>query len=163
MKKTGNREVKGIFLIIALIFLLFLVYPVIRLLVKSFWGADGATIDFYVSVLSGKGFLKALGNSFLVAGSSALITTMIAFLMAYTIHYTNVPKPVKILIRGVAVLPMLLPTLTYGFAIIYSFGKQPVNWQFVAAYRIGSFMIEPLRYLTECYKKAEKSLQNRDI
>lgn len=57
MKKTGNREVKGIFLIIALIFLLFLVYPVIRLLVKSFWGADGATIDFYVSVLSGKGFL----------------------------------------------------------------------------------------------------------
>ena len=124
MKKTGNREVKGIFLIIALIFLLFLVYPVIRLLVKSFWGADGATIDFYVSVLSGKGFLKALGNSFLVAGSSALITTMIAFLMAYTIHYTNVPKPVKILIRGVAVLPMLLPTLTYGFAIIYSFGKQ---------------------------------------
>lgn len=46
---------------------------------------------------------------------------------------------------------------------IYSFGKQPVNWQFVAAYRIGSFMIEPLRYLTECYKKAEKSLQNRDI
>lgn len=76
MKKTGNREVKGIFLIIALIFLLFLVYPIIRLLVKSFWGADGATIDFYVSVLSGKGFLKALGNSFLVAGSSALITTM---------------------------------------------------------------------------------------
>lgn len=60
MKKTGNREVKGIFLIIALIFLLFLVYPVIRLLVKSFWGADGATIDFYVSVLSGKGFLKVI-------------------------------------------------------------------------------------------------------
>ena len=46
---------------------------------------------------------------------------------------------------------------------IYSFGKQPVNWQFVAAYRIWSFMTEPLRYLTECYKKAEKSLQNRDI
>nr|WP_305136030.1 LysR family transcriptional regulator [uncultured Schaedlerella sp.] len=46
---------------------------------------------------------------------------------------------------------------------IYSFGKQPVNWQFVAVYRIGSFMTEPLRYLTECYKNAAKSLQNRDI
>src|SRR5699024_8015754 len=30
----------------------------------------------------------------------------------------------KKLIQTVAVLPMLLPTITYGFAIIYSFGKQ---------------------------------------
>ena len=65
-----------------------------------------------------------MGNSFQVSGSSALITTVLAFLLAYGVHYTNLPKWMKKLIQGGAVLPMLLPTITYGFAIIYSFGKQ---------------------------------------
>lgn len=30
----------------------------------------------------------------------------------------------KGMIRAAALLPMFLPTITYGFAIIYSFGKQ---------------------------------------
>lgn len=124
MKVSKNKEIKGIFLVIALIFLIFLVYPVIRLLGKSVIGDAGLTMEHYIAVLGGRGFLTALGNSFLVSGASALITTVIAFFLAYTIHYTNVPSIVKKLIRGVAALPMLLPTLTYGFAIIYSFGKQ---------------------------------------
>lgn len=107
-----------------LIFMAFLIYPAARLLIKSAYDGNGLTMKFYTSVLTGKGFLQALGNSFAVAGASALLTTVIAFFMAYTIHYTNVPEPVKKIIRGAACLPMLLPTLTYGFAIIYSFGKQ---------------------------------------
>lgn len=122
--RTKNKEIKAIFLIVVLLFAMFLIYPVVRLLLKSFVGNDGITLEFYHSVLSGKGFLKALGNSFKVAGASALITTTISFFLAYTIHYTNVPDPVKKIIRAVAALPMLLPTLTYGFAMIYSFGKQ---------------------------------------
>ena len=49
---------------------------------------------------------------------------MLAFLLAYTVHYTNAPGGYKKFIRLAAQLPMLLPTITYGFAIIYSFGKQ---------------------------------------
>lgn len=40
------------------------------------------------------------------------------------IHYTNVPLWIKQAVRAAAMLPMFLPTITYGFAIIYSFGKQ---------------------------------------
>ncbi len=40
------------------------------------------------------------------------------------VHYTGLPKWSKRLITSVATLPMFLPTITYGFAIIYSFGKQ---------------------------------------
>ena len=47
-----------------------------------------------------------------------------ARILAYTIHYTNLGKRYKGFISRAAVLPMLLPTITYGFAIIYSFGKQ---------------------------------------
>lgn len=106
------------------LFALFLVYPTVRLLLKSILSENGMTMEFYHSVLTQKGFLKALGNSFLIAGVSALLTTGLAFFLAYTIHYTNINAKYKKGIEKAAVLPMFLPTLTYGFAIIYSFGKQ---------------------------------------
>ena len=106
------------------LFALFLVYPTVRLLLKSILSENGMTMEFYHSVLMQKGFLKALGNSFLIAGVSALLTTGLAFFLAYTIHYTNINAKFKKGIEKAAVLPMFLPTLTYGFAIIYSFGKQ---------------------------------------
>ena len=122
--KNKNKEIKGIFVLVTVIFAMFLIWPVARLLLKSLIGDDGVTLEFYRTVLSGKGFLKALRNSFQVAGASALITTAISFFLAYTVHYSNVPDGIKKFIHGVAGLPMLLPTLTYGFALIYSFGKQ---------------------------------------
>ena len=106
------------------LFALFLVYPTVRLLLKSILSENGMTMEFYHSVLTQKGFLKALENSFLIAGVSALLTTGLAFFLAYTIHYTNINAKFKKGIEKAAVLPMFLPTLTYGFAIIYSFGKQ---------------------------------------
>ena len=123
-RKTKNLEIKIIFGVLIVVFALFLAMPVIRLLVKSFVGESGVTLSNYVEVYQGRGFGKALLNSFAVAAASALVTTLLAFVMAYTIHYTNVPNPLKKLIGGAAKLPMLLPTITYGFAIIYSFGKQ---------------------------------------
>lgn len=39
---------------------------------------------------------------------------------------------------------------------IYSIGKERIRWKFVAAYRIGSYITEPLQYLTELYKKASE-------
>ena len=122
--KTKNRELKIIFMVTGALFALFLVYPTVRLLLKSILSENGMTMEFYHSVLTQKGFLKALENSFLIAGVSALLTTGLAFFLAYTIHYTNINAKFKKGIEKAAVLPMFLPTLTYGFAIIYSFGKQ---------------------------------------
>ncbi|SHF53315.1 ABC transporter permease subunit [Lactonifactor longoviformis] len=122
--KQKNKEIKVIFAFLTLLFAVFLAIPMVRLLFKSFVGDSGISLESYLSVFASRGFGKALGNSFLVASVSALTTTAIAFLLAYTIHYTNVPGRAKSLIQGAALLPMLLPTITYGFSIIYSFGKQ---------------------------------------
>ena len=48
--KTKNREIKAIFVLIVLIYAVFLIYPVLRLLVKSFLGINGVTFGFYHSV-----------------------------------------------------------------------------------------------------------------
>lgn len=119
-----EREIKVIYVLVLAVFAIFLAIPIIRLLLESFLGEAGAGISNYVEVLTGRGFLKAFGNSVTVSISSALIATVLAFFMAYSIQYTNLPGKFKSLIRILAVLPMLLPTITYGFAIIYSFGKE---------------------------------------
>lgn len=119
-----NIEIKVIFIAVILLFLWFLAVPIVSLLLKSFPDGTGRALAHYTEVFSETGFWTAVGHSFAVAGSSAFLTTVLAFLLAYTVRYTNVPEGVKTIIRGGAVLPMLLPTITYGFAIIYTFGKQ---------------------------------------
>lgn len=113
-------------LLLAVFFLAFLALPMIMVLARSFTadGTAGITFSSYVEVLTEKGFLQALGNSLLISVCSALVTTVLAFILAYTIHYTNVGRRYKKLVEKAAVLPMLLPTITYGFAIIYSFGNE---------------------------------------
>ena len=56
-KKQKNIELKLIFWIIITLFLLFLAVPLLILLVKSFWGEQGATLEFYASVITGKDFM----------------------------------------------------------------------------------------------------------
>lgn len=124
MNVSKNKELKIIFIVLALLFAAFLLIPMIQLLVKSFYDGGSISMESYRDVFTGKGFGAALGNSFAVASASAVFTTCLAFFLAYTVNYTNTGRRYKGIIQKVAVLPMLLPTITYGFAIIYSFGKQ---------------------------------------
>lgn len=124
MKKNQYRELRCIFAVVLVLFFCFLAVPVVTILFQSFGGTGSLTLSHYREMLTEKGFLRALGNSFLSAGLSSAITTVIAFCLAYIVHYTSLPGAFKRLVRGITVLPMLLPTITYGFAIIYSFGKQ---------------------------------------
>ena len=91
MINRKNRELKLIFILLAVLFAAFLAFPVLRLLAKSFTSDNGLTISFYWEVFGTRGFPQTLVKSFLIAGVSALVTTILAFLIAYTVHYTNVP------------------------------------------------------------------------
>ena len=144
--KRKSWELKLIFLVLVAAFAVFLAVPAIRLLLKSFLGEDGLTGAYYQDVFSGKGFTTALGNSFAVSIVSALVAVGIAFVMAYIIHYTRLPRGFKRFVQAVATLPMFLPTITYGFAIIYSFGKQGLitrllGHQFFDIYGFGGLLV----------------------
>lgn len=144
--KRKSWELKLIFLGLVAVFAIFLAVPAIRLLLKSFLGEDGLTGAYYLDVFSGKGFTTALGNSFAVSIVSALVAVGIAFVMAYIIHYTRLPRGFKRFVQAVATLPMFLPTITYGFAIIYSFGKQGLitrllGHQFFDIYGFGGLLV----------------------
>lgn len=124
MEKTKNIEIKVIFTAVCLLFAAFLLVPMVMILGKSFIGKSGFTLEFYANMFQGKNFAGIFLNSVGIAMLSAVVTTVLAFILAYSIHFTNIPPVFKKVIRGLAVMPMLLPTITYGFAIIYSLGKQ---------------------------------------
>lgn len=107
--KRKSWELKLIFLVLVAVFAVFLAVPAIRLLLKSFLGEDGLTGAYYLDVFSGKGFTTALGNSFAVSIVSALVAVGIAFVMAYIIHYTRLPRGFKRFVQAVATLPMSRP------------------------------------------------------
>lgn len=123
MLKT-NKENKILFLIINTIFLVFLIFPVIVLLSKSFMNEGVIGFENYKNIILSESFMQCLKNSFVVSICTALLTTFIAFILVYSINNTNINKNLKLFIKNITILPMLLPTITYGFAIIYSFGKQ---------------------------------------
>lgn len=122
--KKKNIEIKVIYVCIMFVFLAFLIVPFLKLLAQAFLGDGSFTLRFFKEVVGGVGFAQALKNSLAISLTSAFFTTVLAFLLAYTIHYTRIPGWYKRIVKAIALLPMLLPTITYGFAIIYSFGKQ---------------------------------------
>ncbi|MGM0828934.1 MAG: ABC transporter permease subunit [Bacillota bacterium] len=106
------------------LFLIFLVLPLLFLLMKSLENDQGFTFSTYLDALSNEDILTAIGNSFKVSAVTALITTILAFVMAYSINATRIHPVFKGVLKTGILLPMLLPTITYGFAIMYSFGNQ---------------------------------------
>ena len=98
--------------------------PLVKMLALSFNVGDGFGLENYTSIINTDSFKQVVLNSFSIATISALSATLLAFILAYTVHWTNLPKGFKQFIKLAALFPMLLPTVTYGFAIIYTFGKQ---------------------------------------
>ena len=113
-----------IYLITLLLFALFFVFPLITLLSKSFHNTDSMDFSNYQLLFTDTTIVKAIIRSFKVSFLASLIATALAFIIAYTINITNISRTLKNFLAVATSLPMLLPTITYGFAIIYSFGKE---------------------------------------
>lgn len=119
-----GRELKAIFIAVLAIFAAFLAVPFVEIIYQAFSVGGGFGLDHFSTMLNERNFATAFGNSITIASVSAFISTILAFILAYTIHYTNLNGKLKKAIQVLALAPMFLPTITYGFAIIYSLGKQ---------------------------------------
>lgn len=120
----AKPEMRIIFIPIVLLFIFFLILPLAVLFIRSFETDQGYSVSNYLTILTDQEIRESIANSMKVSGATALITTVLAFILAYTIHCTRIYRPLKSIIRTGILIPMLLPTITYGFAIMYSFGNQ---------------------------------------
>lgn len=120
-----EKELRALFVVVAALFVVFLAAPLVMLLGMSFVDEKGvATLANYAAVFSDPSFSLSVINSVKVAAAAAAVSVLFAFILAHTINCTNAFPLLKKALRLLAQLPMLLPTITYGFALIYSFGRQ---------------------------------------
>ncbi|MED3550538.1 ABC transporter permease subunit [Cytobacillus praedii] len=117
-------EMRVGYILLIFLFAGFLLLPLTALLIRSFETSSGFNLSNYLVVLLNKEMMNSIGNSFKVSSATAVITTILAFTLAYSINCTRIYQPLKRVMGTVMILPMLLPTITYGFAIMYSFGNQ---------------------------------------
>lgn len=129
----GQKELKILYVLITLTLAAILLYPLGCVLFQSILTQDGGLgFSNYSSLLSQGTFWTALGNSFTVSGISAAIATVMAFFCAYGLHFTRIRPGVKKIIQIIVLLPLFLPSITYGFAVIYSFGRLGLVSQLLA-------------------------------
>ena len=65
-------------------------------------------------------------NSLLMAGGTAVCGTLLVFVGAYLLEKTNGPRPLRSVVRMLAMLPMAVPGLVLGLAYIFFFNA-PAN------------------------------------
>ena len=129
----GQKELKLLYILITLTLAAILLYPLGCVLFQSVLTKEGGIgLTNYTSLLSQSSFWTALANSFTVSGISAAIATLMAFFCAYGLHFTRIRPGVKKVIQIIVLLPLFLPSITYGFAVIYSFGRLGLISQLIA-------------------------------
>ena len=129
----GQKELKVLYILITLTLAAILLYPLGCVLFQSVLTKEGGIgLTNYTSLLSQSSFWTALANSFTVSGISAAIATLMAFFCAYGLHFTRTRPGVKKVIQIIVLLPLFLPSITYGFAVIYSFGRLGLISQLIA-------------------------------
>ena len=62
--------------------------------------------------------------------AAAAVATLLGFFAAYGLVISQLPAWVKKAVRILMLLPLFLPSITYGFAVIYSFGRMGLISQF---------------------------------
>lgn len=96
MRALREKELHALFVIVGLLFIVFLALPLVLVLGRSVMDASGAfTLANYAAVFSDPEFVGSIINSLKVSAAAALISVAFAFLLSYSVNYTNLPTPAK--------------------------------------------------------------------
>ena len=110
--------------LIAALLVIFVALPLYTLLSKSFESADGGFVGLanFSKFLTTPALSISISNSLQIALAASFITTSLAFVYAYAI--TRSQMPLRPLFKGLALLPLLAPSLLPGISLVYLFGNK---------------------------------------
>ncbi|UTW51226.1 putative 2-aminoethylphosphonate ABC transporter permease subunit [bacterium SCSIO 12827] len=121
---------------IALYLTVSILLPLYAILSKSFKNADGLFVGLanYVNFFSTPALFWSIENSLTVTLICCVIVVTLAFIYAYALTRTCIPF--KSLFKGVALLPILMPSLLPAIALVYLFGNQGIIKDWLFGYEI---------------------------
>ncbi len=111
------------------IFAIFLVIPLLILFTKAFFAQDGEFVGFrlFIEYFSSPNMVVSLTNTIEVAATSTLISVSFGFVFAFCISRHKVWG--QRVLKSIALLPMLAPTMLFGLALIYLMGNKGILTQ----------------------------------
>lgn len=125
-----RRHYRVLYGAVMIFFALFLGVPLALIFGQSILEKGTLTAANWLSVVMRPGFWSMMANSFAVSTAAAAVATLLGFFAAYGLVISQLPAWVKKAVRILMLLPLFLPSITYGFAVIYSFGRMGLISQF---------------------------------
>ncbi len=112
---------------------LFLLYPLWGVLSASLLTPDGTafTLGNYARVLSRSFYRASITNTLTIGLLATVTTTLIAVPLAFAIARLDIPG--KLLLIGLAALPLVLPSFVGAYALLLLFGRAGIVTQFLNA------------------------------
>ena len=115
-------------IVVLLIFLsLFILYPLLMLLVDSFYAEGHLTLDVFKRVLSLERFRNAFRNTLVLGVITGLASTAIGLLFAYVEVYVKLKTKILEKLFGlVSMLPVVSPPFVLSLSMIMLFGRSGI-------------------------------------
>lgn len=119
-----DRQMFGFMAVIAIYLMVALAFPLYAVLAKSFSNVHGDFIGLthYITYFTTPYFIDSVKNSIAIALLTTFFSVTFAFLFAYAL--TRSCMPGKSWFKVIALVPILVPSLLPGIALIYLFGRQ---------------------------------------
>ena len=148
--------------------LLFVLYPLSRLLFLTFWNG-GPSLDAVRGLLGDWTNRAALGNSLLLAALVGTVGTALGFAFALFAVRGHLPKWLGRALDAIVLLPLISPPFTAAIALIFALGPRGlISYQVfgltnVTIYGLsGTFLSETLTYFPIAYLTLKAVVANID-
>jgi iron(III) transport system permease protein len=118
--------------IIGITLVLFIVTPIVYVLIRSFGGAGGFTLEYYQNFFARPYYYRALTNSLTLATTVTIIVVTFCFMYAYIV--ARLPKGfTSTVMRSIALLPLLAPPFIFSISLITLGGRRGIISQALAS------------------------------
>ena len=137
MKKSRDDYLTILLIAVTAIYMLIaLAFPMYAILSKGLQNKDGVFIGFenYINYFESPALVYSIYNSLFVSITTTFITVTLAFVFAYAL--TRSCMIGKTIFRSIAMIPILLPSLLAGIALVYLFGNQGIIKELLFGYKI---------------------------
>ena len=148
---------------------LFILYPLAMLLVDSFYGEGGLTLDIFRRVFKIPTFTRAITNTLKVGFLVGILSALIGLMFAYVEVYVRVGRFTGGLFKVVSMLPVVSPPFVLSLSMIMLFGKAGIITRFLlgiydnSVYGFwGIVIVQTLTFFPVCYMMLKGLLKNID-
>ena len=118
---TDRLVAAGLMVLVAVPLIVFILYPLVAILRKSFEAPTGVGLANYVRYFGQAKFLPVLWNTFAVSSTAAIITIVLAYAFAYALHRAVLPG--RAVLRLIALLPLFAPSLVQAMGLVFLLGR----------------------------------------